>query len=246
MLSRSTGLALALCCASALSLHAQEQRLAERFRLVFGHGEEGMYLYSMPDSTSRNMLWPGRDTALWAFDMYLFSNYAAAHKELFDLEKQLPDTVAILARYRSMLDGDTTFARLYRNGMPDRPVPAIHFDTLLHTASRFFYLHRSRGGVTAHICTGMNKVKELPKSPGSPYYAAFCYQVIRSLDDPFAIFYRAKDALRDSLYNTMPDELLHQAEQEIYHRCAADPELRRLLMEAYASKQRYLNFKVEE
>lgn len=66
------------------------------------------------------------------------------------------------------------------------------------------------------------------------------------MDEPFAIFYRAKYAIPDSVYKDMPDEALHKAEHEIYDHAAADPELRRLLLDAYAVKKRYLNFKVEE
>lgn len=203
-----------------------------------------MYLYTMPDSNSHNVQWPGRDTALWAFDMYLFSNYAATFKREQELEQLLPDTTNIRKRFTAMLEHDSVYARMFRQAMPDNRVPDIQIDSLLDIASRFYYLHRSHGGVTAHICVGINKVKELPQSKGSPYYAAFCYQVIRSQEDPFAIFDRAKDALGDSIYNDMPDEELHRAEHDIYRHAAADPELRKQLWDAYLTKRRYLNFRV--
>lgn len=214
--------------------------------MIIGHGEDGMYLYAEPDSNSHNIQWPGRDTALWAFDAYLYDNYASAMWHMDELEALLPDTMAIRARYLEMLRTDTAFGRLYGNAAPDHPVPSIKIDSLQRIAAHFFYLHRAGKRVTAHICTGINQVKNLPQSSGSPYYAAFCYQVIRSMEDPFAIFYRAKDASGDSLYQDMPDDALHTAEQHIYDHVAADPELRRLLLDTYAVKQRLLNFKVEE
>lgn len=214
--------------------------------MVFGHGEEGMYLYSMPDSSSRNLKWPVRDTALWAFDMYLFDNHAMALRREQELEKLLPDTTTIRERFRVMLEQDTAFAGIFRQAMPDNRVPDIRIDSLLRIAAHFYYLHRLDDGVTAHVCTGINRVKELPQTQGSPYYAAFCYQVIRSQEDPFAILYRAKDAAGDSIWNAMPDELLHKAEQDIYRHAAADPDLRKQLMDAYNIKKRYLNFSIVE
>jgi hypothetical protein len=244
---RNSLAAFSFCFLTPAFTQGQAQDPADRYKMVFGHGKEGIYLYSMPDSASSNPQWPGRDTALWAFDMYLFSNYAATFKRERELSKLLPDTIAIRKRFRDMLEQDTAYARFFHHAMPDHRVPDIRIDSLLYIASRFYYLHRaSGGGVTAHICVGINKVKELVRTEGSPYYAAFCYQVIRSQEDPFAIFYRAKDAAGDSIYNDMPEEQLHQAEHDIYRHAAADPELRQQLWSAYLAKRRYLNFQVLE
>lgn len=242
------GIALSLLWTVGHAVQAQDQaqQPADRFKVIFGQGEEGLYLYAAPDSGSFDPRWPGRDTALWAFDAYLFDNYATVHRHLFELKQALPDSTAIRARFKGMLEADTAFARMFRNAIPDRPVPAIRMDSLLRIAAHFFYLHRMGERVTAHICTGINQVRKLPQNAGSPYYAAFCFQVIRSSEDPFAILHRAKDAIPDSIYKDMPDEALHRAEHGIYDQAAADPELRRLLLDAYAAKKHYLNFKVEE
>jgi hypothetical protein len=238
--------AIGSCVCALVFAQDEGQSLADRYKMVFGSGEDGMYLYCMPDSSSNNVQWPGRDTALWAFDMYLFSNYAATFKREQDLEQLLPDTTTIRRRFAAMLEHDSAYARIFHQAMPENRVPDIQIDSLLVIASRFYYLHRSHGNVTAHICVGINKVKKLPQSEGSPYYAAFCYQVIRSQEDPFAIFDRAKDAAGDSLYDEMPDELLHKAEHDIYRHAAADPELRKQVWDAYLTKRRYLNFRVLE
>ena len=149
-----------------------------------------------------------------------------------------------ITRHAAEQLGDVVFVELPQAG---RKVGAGGEAAVVESVKAASEVYAPVGGeVTAHICTGINQVKKLPQTTGSPYYAAFCYQVIRSLDEPFAIFYRAKDAIPDSVYKDMSDDALHQAEQHIYDHAAADPELRRLLLDAYAIKKRFLNFTVEE
>ncbi len=144
------------------------------------------YLTMGPDSLPGDTQLNARCTALWHYHSYLLDNYAKVYDENEQLLALLPDTMAMRTKFHALLDADTAFQRLYMRSIDNVTISPLPLDSAMRIASHFFYLHRVSGRPSVHICTGVNKVKEMSGVPDHPQYSAFCYMVIREMEDPFA------------------------------------------------------------
>ena len=239
-----TSVVIALGCASAFA-QAAPQLPMDRYDVHFGEQEGEYYFYIAPDSLTSHAAWHPRDTAMWAFDLYLFDNYAEATYEQYAWEDLLPDTARVRSAFQHALGKDTAFAKLYQRSFRSGSTSTVLIDTLMRIAARFYYLHRTgTTGLDLHLCTGINRVKELAHDGDGPYYAAFCYQAIRDMDDPYLYYRKAKEALPDSLYSDMPTDRVLAAEQGLYDLIAEDIGLREFLLAEYARKEPWLCFRL--
>lgn len=217
----------------------------DRYDVHFGEQEGEYYFYIAPDSLTGHAEWHPRDTAMWAFDLYLFDNYAEAAYDQYLWENLLPDTARVRSAFQHALGKDTAFAELYQGSFRPSNASIVHIDTLMRIAARFYYLHRTgTTGLDLHLCTGINRVKELTQDEDGSYYAAFCYQAIRDMDDPYLYYRKAKEALPDPLYEDMPTDRILVAEQGLYDLIAEDAGLREFLLAEYSRKKQWLCFQV--
>ncbi|MEO8734595.1 MAG: hypothetical protein ABI373_09715, partial [Flavobacteriales bacterium] len=166
----------------------------------------------------------------------------------FDEDQQLlailPDTIAMRKQFHGSLTADTAFQRIYMRSIEPQELEPLPLDSALRITAHFFYLHRLHGNPTMHICTGINKVKEMSEAVDHPYYAAFGYMVIRDMEDPDALFYQAMKPFDDELKVNPSDERLIEMQHAVYDTLAHSPELRKAVLDTYEQKSRYLNFKL--
>lgn len=203
------------------------------------------YLTMETDSTPRDPALNERCTAMFNSNEYLFCNYADVYAQGTKLEKMIPDTSAIRARFNAELKADTAFQRLFMRSVRREMVEPLHIDSALRIASHFFYLHRDGEVQSIHICIGINEVKEMSSSLSHPYHAAFCYMAIWAMDDPMELLMQNIAPFRPELKkNNLTDEQLAARELEVYDLMARSPELRKALLDEYDRKSKYLNFEL--
>lgn len=202
------------------------------------------YLTMGPDSLSGDTQLNARCTALWYYHSYLFDNYAKVYDEDQDLLALLPDTVAMRTKFHALLDADTAFQRLYMRSIDYDTIRPLPLDSAMRITSHFFYLHRENGRPTVHICTGINEIKEMSGVSDHPQYAAFCYMVIREMEDPYALLGQVIEPYRAELKENPPDERLSELEHVVYDTLARSSELRKAVLDTYGRKAEYLNFKL--
>jgi hypothetical protein len=119
------------------------------------------FLRMDPDSTPGDSQLNARCTALYNYHDYLFENYAKVLWKEKELLAILPDTVALRNKFHALLEADTAFRKLYMRTIDQDTVAPLSMDSAFWIAAHFFYLHRMNGRPTAHICVGINKVKEM-------------------------------------------------------------------------------------
>ena len=197
---------------------------------------------SLPGGTALN----ARCSALYHFQDYLFANFAEVMYEREQLQATLPDTLALRNKFNELLLTDTTFQTLYMRSIDQTAVAPLSMDSALIIASHFFYLHQMHGKPTAHICVGINKVKEISESMAHPYHAAFCFMAVWSMDDPMGLLQKALDPIRDELKGNPSDERMAEMQQAVYDKIARSPELRKAVLDTYEQKAQYLNFKLQQ
>ncbi len=202
------------------------------------------YLNMGPDSLPGDSHLNARCTALWDYHSYLFENYAKVFDEDRQLLALLPDTVAMRKQFHASLAADTSFQRIYMRSIDHVTVAPLPLDSAMRIASHFFYLHRVSGRPSVHICTGVNKVKEMSGALDQPQYAAFCYMVIRGMEDPYALLGQIIGPYRAELKENPSDERLSELEHAVYETLARSPELRKAVLDTYDRKAEYLNFKL--
>ncbi|MBK9058774.1 MAG: hypothetical protein IPL81_02435 [Flavobacteriales bacterium] len=181
------------------------------------------YLNVGPDSIPGNSQLNARCTALWHYHSYLFDNYAKVYDEDQQLLALLPDTVAMRTKFHTLLDADTAFQHLYMRSIDHVTVAPLPLDSAMWIASHFFYLHRVNGRPSVQICTGVNKVKEMSEDPDQPQYAAFCYMVIRGMEDPYALLSQVIEPYRAELKDNPSDERLSELENTVYDAITRSP-----------------------
>jgi len=207
--------------------------------------EEGeVYRLFGPDSLKADTVRGPVCSALRNYHDYLYNNYSGMLRQQSGLLTLLPDTVALQKQYDDLLDADTAFQRICLRSIHREMVEPLPLDSAMRIASHFFYLHRMGGGVTMHVCVGINKVKEMSASPSHPYHAAFCYMAIWGMEDPSTLYQKVIEPLRPELKAKPSDERLRELEQLVYDTLARDAELRKVLLDEYERKAKYLNFEL--
>jgi hypothetical protein len=202
------------------------------------------YLNMQPDSMPGDSQLNARCTALYNYHDYLFENYAKVLWKEKELLAILPDTVAMRTKFHALLEADTAFRKLYMRSIYQDTVAPLPMDSALWIAAHFFYLHRMNGRPTAHICIGINKVKEMSSSVDHPYHAAFCFMAVWGMDDSFGLLDQAIGSFRDELKANPSDKRLTEMEHAVYDTLSHSPELRKAVLSTYEQKARYLNFKL--
>lgn len=236
---------IAFCChAQAPDPDLGDLRFADLFHCEIRSEDGHVYLLSDPDSMRGNLLLEERCTALWAYNSYLFENYADVYGRQTELIELLPDTGALLDLFNMLIGSDTAFESLYKRSVRREMVAPLSIDSALIIASHFFYLHRVRGSVTGHICIGINKVKDLLRSTADIYHAAFCFMAIRDTDDPYSLFTSATAPLTTELKEGPSDERMLELEGIVYDSVANDPRLKKALLDAFEMKGSFVNFEL--
>lgn len=238
------GVAMAGCGNAGQNTIRNTVPFADLFTIRVDTAGGETYLNSGPDSMPGDPLLNARCTALWYYQLYLFQNYAKVFDEDQQLLAILPDTVAMRNKFHALLDADTVFRKLYMRSIDHVDVAPLPIDSALGITAHFFYLHRMNGKPTEHICTGINKVKEMSNSIDHPQHAAFCYMAIREMEDPFALFGQATEPFKTELKANPSDERLKEMQHAVYETLSRSPELRKALLDTYEQKAQYLNFKL--
>jgi hypothetical protein len=174
--------------------------------------------------------------------MYLHSIYSDSYGLQFKLEYLMPDIEKIRSELNTSLNKDTAFQKIYMASIERSTVPAIHMDSLMPIAARFFYVHRMGQKVYQQICVGTNEVLEMPQTEFTPYYNAFCYMAIYGHDEPFSFFQKAVGEQVEELRGPISDERLRYFTDMVYATLEKNEELRSLLVQEYEAKKEHLNF----
>lgn len=212
--------------------------------LVKGSGDDA-YINLEPDSTTGSATLDTQCAALFWHHMYLFDNNAKTASYVWKLRPLLPDTTRIRTKLDSSFTADTAFTTLYSKAITKAPVADLPIDSALKIASHFFYLHSENGKPVVHVCVGFNKVSELLPGPAHPYHAAFCYQTIRQMKDPFALLKQVKAPYSKEFNKKPPTEArIREVEQLIYAGMAQQPALRQALIDTYECNKAHLNFRL--
>lgn len=241
-------LLLLMAIASLPEAMSQKSLEAISFHELFSitptsEGDEA-YLLIGPDSMKNDPVLGPRCSALRNYHEYLYSHYAAVYDQENDLQKLLPDTAAMQRRYNELLDVDTAFQRIFMRSIDREMVEPITMDSVLRIAAHFYYLHRMGAEVTMHVCVGINKVREMSRSPSHLYHAAFCYMAIWGMEDSMEPGMKVIEPFRPELKAGPSDERLHELERLVYNTLASDPELRKVLLDEYERKAQFLNFEL--
>ncbi|MBX2980784.1 MAG: hypothetical protein KF905_15975 [Flavobacteriales bacterium] len=241
---------IAVICLIGAGVHGHAQdgigamAFSDLFTFEVIEGENNTYINTGPDSLPPDPALHARCTALWPYHLYLYSIFSETYGPEEQLEELLPDITAIRKQLRSLLEAETDFKELYlRSIRPDQLAP-LPIDSALRIAAHFYYLHLMNGEPTLHICVGINKVRELSKSPDHPHHAAFCYMTIWEMEDSFGPWSTIRAPFADELEAKPSGERIAEIEQEVYERIAALPEMRQALIDAYERKKEHLNFEL--
>lgn len=238
-----------LTCAF-LSFHAypqsapSPQRFPDLFTFEVINDQGASYINTGPDSLPSDPSLHARCTALWPYHFYLYSIFSNTYGHEEELQAMLPDTVALAARFDSLLQAETRFKDLYLRSLTDQRIASLHIDSAIRIAAHFYYLHLYDGEPTLHLCVGINKVRELSNTADHPHHAAFCYLTIWEMEDSFAPFDQVKTPFAEELKGQPTKQRVAEIEQELYKRIAALPEVRQALIATYERKAPYLNFEL--
>jgi hypothetical protein len=209
-----------------------------------------------------------KSSPLWNYHRrfdYLILNTPAIHapengKWRSDLFALYPDTVALKKAYVSALTDDTvlqTYFQTTHNAIWNRQSSdkaMYDRETLFDVASRFFYCDKvnSDSTVQAHVCIGLNGVKDSPWKSDYTLLAAFCYEAIfNDFDHEFSIIdvaftdnkSRATDENRSRLNNK--EEFLMLVRNDLYVKMANDKRLQKVLLSYYRKHKADLSFQIK-
>jgi len=238
------GMAMAACGSNGRSTTRNTIPFTDLFTIRVDSAGGETYLNMQPDSVPGDSQLNARCTALYNYHDYLFENYAQVLWKEKELLAILPDTVAMRTKFHALLESDTAFRKLYMRSIDQDTVAPLPMDSAFWIAAHFFYLHRMNGRPTAHICVGINKVKEMSGTVAHPYHAAFCFMAVWGMDDTFGLLDQAIGSFKDELKTNPSDERLIEMQHAVYHTLAHSPELRKAVLDTYKQKARYLNFKL--
>ncbi|MFT3886077.1 MAG: hypothetical protein QM724_11810 [Flavobacteriales bacterium] len=219
-------------------------RLSVLFPMRVNEYEGRLLLDMEPDSMRGDARHEARCSALWPYHTYLLNNYCNAYLHTGELTALLPDTPRVRARYDELLQADSAFQQVMAPTLRGTTIPALPIDSALSIAAHFYYVHRVGDKVTTHVCSGINKVKELGTSVADAHYAAFAYMAIYDMGDMYAPFYPVVQPYREEMRANLSDERLHEVEQRVYAGMAGSAQLREALIAEYQRKKAFLPFEL--
>ncbi len=238
--------AFAICTMGSFAQAQETVPFTDLFTIRVDTAGGHPFIDFQPDSLPGSATLNTRCTALFHLEDYLFANYAEVQYERDQLEATLPDTLALRNKFNELLLADTAFQTLYMRSIDQALVAPLSMDSALLIASHFFYLHQMHGKPAAHICVGINKVKQMSESMAHAYHAAFCFMAVWSMDDPMGLLQQAVEPFRAELKEGVSDKRMAEMQQAVYNALAKSPELRKAMLDTYAQKAEYLNFKLDK
>jgi hypothetical protein len=128
----------------------------------------------------------------------------------------------------------------------------VSFNDVLDVAVKFFYFHKNKrtGKNAAHICIGLNGIKET-EPIHKPFLEAFAFQTIMShIDDGtynmFDLYIKEMKKLRPLNLGTKENEKLYRIQGAIYAVMFQNKKLKELLIKSYLKNQAILPFKIKD
>lgn len=216
----------------------------ELFRYNVQGSNKNGHLFVEPDTMAMDPTDREHHVAMFHAHDYLYNNYAQLYKYQKEIVGLRSDKSALNQRIAERFGQDTAFQQLYLRSVNKEMVAPLHIDSALRIISHFYYVHKVDGKPTVHICIGINKVKELSGSEAHPYHAAFCYMVIREMDDLQLPYQNVREPFTAEVKAGVSDERMLAIEEEIYVRIAGLPMMRKVLIDAHSRKAKYLNFEL--
>jgi hypothetical protein len=209
-----------------------------------------------------------KSSPLWNYHRrfdYLILNTPAIHapengkwrSELFSL---YPDTVALKKAYVSALISDAVLQSYFKMTVEaicnrqSSDKATYDRETLFEVASRFFYCDKvnSDSTVQAHVCIGINGVKDSPWKNDYTLLAAFCYEAIfNDFDQDFSVidvaFIENKSGVTEEnrTHLNNKEEFLRLVRNDLYSKMAKDQRLQKVLLSYYRKHKADLCFRIK-
>jgi hypothetical protein len=227
---------------TSLSLIGQN-KASDFYNLVFYTEDGKVGFYETPIEEHENPKFSAFASNMKGYLVYLISNYSELPKSNVELEELLPDSIKIKEHFEELLNKDDSFNKILFNVYKRKEIPPVHVDSILKKISRFYYVHSSRGVSTAHLCAGINGIKEFKHDESSPYYDAFSFMVIYN-DFGMKKFSQSLEPIRSELNKSIPEERVLEIRNKVYEFILNDIEMRNYIIKEYNDKKEYLNFKL--
>ncbi len=222
--------------------HAEPLPLSRLFPVQVDTYEGRHFLSVEPDSMRGHAVHEAPCSALWAYHMYLFDNYSGLYQFTAELAELRSDTAQLNARYHSLMEADTAFQQVMGPIMHGTHVPPLHLDSALRIAARFYYVHKEGDQVVTHVCSGINKVKDMGTTVADAHHAAFCYMAIRNMDDLYGPYMPVVEPYRKELRKNPAEARIREVEAIVYAEVARSTLLREALIHAYDRTSVHLPF----
>lgn len=179
---------------------------------------------------------------------------AQKRNKLFEL---YPNTLELRKRYLNELIKDKNLKRYIDETL--QPIRGKSFkthnsysvDELMEVASKFFYCDKvfPDTSIQAHVCIGLNGIKEAEWKNDYTLLEAFCYEAIfADLDKDTSLvwdsfgFQKNESCFRYRENITTLHAYLQDVKLDLFERMKADPILKRALLDYYTINQSYLAF----
>jgi hypothetical protein len=195
---------------------------------------------------------------------YLLINVSEIHQpNKFETRNSIwslyPDTIQLKRKYLNEFSSDKKlkhyFAKTYKAILQDETKKKVEYSTqeLMDVASKFFYCDSVLPDTTvqAHVCIGLNGVKEAKWAKDYTLLEAFCYEAIFSdLDKDSSQVWESFGAIKSKsewLFRKKISSLpsyLESVKKEVLKQMNNDPILKTTLVAYYQKNQSNLSFRI--
>jgi hypothetical protein len=246
---------------SSLSLQAQQSIISEHVTIVISTyvQDNETRASAMPELKGDSKLMPHKRR----FE-YLLINVSAIHspdkaKERMDIWKLYPDTVKLKRLYLNKFAEDKKLNNYFGETLKYIRDPAVKRktgftqDELMEVASKFFYCDQVMpdSSIQAHVCIGLNGIKEAAWTKDYTLLQAFCYEAIfNDLDRDTSLVWDSFGALKKESvqkYRGKPGSLeqyLNNVKLEVFERMKNNPLLKDELLAYYEMNKNNLAFEI--
>jgi hypothetical protein len=250
---------LALVLLIGAYLQADESLLKEHITIkIYPYERDGeMRASAMPEFTADSSLLPYKRR----FD-YLLVNVPTIHsreeaERRGELGKLYPDTTAIREQYLNeyLQDGqllayfEESFSYLQDSQL--ERVNTYDKEELMEVASKFFFCDKVRPdtAIVAHVCIGLNGVKEAQWEKDYTLLEAFCFEAIfDDLEKDQSALWLSFSAGKQQAVEkhrkniSTLDDYLEKVKLELFKQMKADEELEKVLLNYYQKNRENLAF----
>lgn len=195
---------------------------------------------------------------------YVLINHASIHQpENAELRKEIwsvyPDTVALKTNYLKQFSTDSALLQYFTEMKDAIEAPTDDKTTytqeeMMDVASKFFYCDKvnADSSVQAHVCVGINGIKEANWSKDYTLLSAFCYEAIfvnfdredSPIWDTFSQLKETATQQHLSLY-TNPENFLEQVKLTLFESMKNDENFRSEMVAYYQLNKSNLAFSIE-